>query len=185
MDFINRFLYGLVSLISLENFIILAYIVVISLFLYSIYAVRTYKSKMRERIMYLLETVETEDEIEELRLTGLLYNKTFNAAVPMLVAMLFVLLPFIIAPFDFEHALILFFIAVLLISPICLISMAILCELNIKTRHKYGVYDRAEDAKDHALASLALFTVASNAKKFAGSGKRQLDYFKNKKIQFL
>ena len=182
MNFLERFLYWLVSLFTLSNLIILAYVVVISLFLYSIYAVRTYKSKMREKIEYLLENVETEEELEELRLTGLIYNKTSNAAIPMLVAMFFVLLPFIIAPFNFEKALVLFFIAVLLISPICLISMAILCKLNIKTRHKYGVYDRAEDAKDHALAASALLVVASNAKKFAGSGKRQLDYFKNKKI---
>jgi len=182
MNFLERFLYWLVSLFTLSNLIILAYVVVVAFFLYGIYAVRTYKSKMRKKIKHLLENAETEEELEELRVTGLIYNKTLNAAVPLLVASFFILLSFIIAPFNFEDALILFLVTIFIISPVCLIAMAILCELNIKTRHKYGVYDRAEDAKDLALASLALFTVASNAKKFAGSGKRQLDYFKNKKI---
>lgn len=182
MNFIDRFLYGLVDLFTLSNLIILAYIVVVSFFLYGIYAVGTYKSKMRENIRYLLETAETKEEIESLKISVQVYKKTFNAAAPLLVAAFFILLSFIIAIFDFDLAVSLFLVAIFLISPICLIAMAVISENNIKIRHKYGIYDTSEDAKDHALAAAALFYVASNAKKLAGSGKRQTDYFKNKKI---
>jgi len=167
---------------TLNGLVLIIFIAAISLFVYGIHAVKAYKSKMKESVQYLRETAETEEELEALKISEQIYDETFNAAFPMLVMCFFILLSFIIAPFDLDKGYGLFLITIFIISPVCLIVTAILSEANVKIRHKYGVYDKAEDAKDHALAAAALCSVASNAKKLAGSGKRQTNYFKNKKI---
>ena len=169
---------------ALNGLVLLIIIAVISLFFYSIHAVKTYKSKMKENIQYFREIAETEEELEALKMSERLYDETLNASAPMLVFSSCILLSFIIAPFSLEKAYALFVITIFIVSPICLAVMAIFSELNIKTRHKYEVYDAIENLKDHALAVSALHGIASQAEKFAGSGKRQTDYFKskNKKI---
>lgn len=164
----------------LEFVVKLAWIVVISLFLYSIYAVVAFKSKMRKNIQYLRETAETEEEFEAVRLSERLCKKLLNAAAPVSVAFSFILLSFIIALFNFDKGAILFVVTIFIISPICLAVSAIFFEINVKIRHSYGVYDTSEDLKDHACAAAAFYGIMSNAKKLAGSGKRQTDYFKSK-----
>ncbi|WP_443740993.1 hypothetical protein [Treponema berlinense] len=162
----------------------LAWIAVIALFLYTIYAVVAFKSEMRKNIQYLRETAETEEEVESVRLAQNLHDDLLNAAAPLLVISSFILLSFIIALFDFDKGSTLFIATIFLISPICIAVSAIFFELNVKIRHRYGVYDTSEDLKDHASATFAFYSIASNLKKLAGSGKRQTDYFKskNKKI---
>ncbi len=162
----------------------LAWIVVIALFLYSIHAVVAFKSEMRKDIQHLKRTSKTEEELETVRLAENLYNELTNPAVPTAIVCFCILLSFIIALFDFDSGAEFFIVTIFLISPVCIAVSAIFFELNIETRHSYGIYNTKEDLKDHASAAFAFYSIASNAKKLAGSGKRQTDYFKskNKKI---
>ncbi|WP_443738346.1 hypothetical protein [Treponema sp.] len=162
----------------------LAWIVVIALFLFSIYAVVAFKSEMRKDIQHLKRTSKTEEELETVRLAENLYNELTNPAVPTAIVCFCILLSFIIALFDFDSGAEFFIVTIFLISPVCIAVSAIFFELNIETRHSYGIYNTKEDLKDHASAAYAFHGIISNAKKLAGSGKRQTDYFKskNKKI---
>ena len=162
----------------------LAWIVVIALFLFSIYAVVAFKSEMRKDIQHLKRTSKTEEELETVRLAENLYNELTNPAVPTAIVCFCILLSFIIALFDFDSGAEFFIVTIFLISPVCIAVSAIFFELNIETRHSYGIYNTKEDLKDHASAAFAFYGIISNAKKLAGSGKRQTDYFKskNKKI---
>lgn len=164
----------------LGTVVALAWIAVIALFLFSIYAVVTFKSEMRKDIQHLKRTAKTEEELETVRLAENLYNELTNPAVPTAVACCCILLSFIIALFDFDSGAEFFIATILLISPICIGLSAIFFELNVETRHNYGIYNTKEDLKDHASAAFALHGIISNAKKLAGSGKRQTDYFKSK-----
>lgn len=164
----------------LKTVVVLAWIAVIAFFLFTIHAVASFKSGMRKNIQHLKETAETEEELEAVRLAENLHEDLLNAAAPLVVVSFLILLSFIIALFNFDKGFTLFVATIFLISPICLAVSAIFFELNVKIRHSYGVYDTSEDLKDHASAAFAFYSIISNAKKLAGSGKRQTDYFKSK-----
>lgn len=162
---------------------IFAVITLLTICVYITYKAFVYTRPYKE-IIEQLDNIEEPTEEERNLFWRYLYcsEELDNPLFPLLANFILITIAVIFLPRNDSLSFTLIYAEVFIVFPLSFIISIKFSENNIKTRDKYNICDPVADFADSANIAACLHGLYSVGKKFKGSSKRQLDYFKHHRI---